>query len=101
MRTIITMLSIALAATACTTDDTTAPSLTPDAPEAAAALRRACGEYPSEEPPFHLTKLPGTGGIVCMPDDVYISRDLHLQALRDWAVCVEIELCRMRGECDR
>lgn len=80
-------LLLALALTACV-----------DQPAYEEQIHGECGEMPPD-PHIELTVLPGTGADVCMNDKVYINMDLRRQALRDWAVCIEIQLCKARGEC--
>lgn len=105
MNRLITMTAIlvtTLATGACLDESTPAPPPVPVpadfARQVADAIHAECGEMPWPEPGFTVTQ---SGGRSCMPDAEYLARDLHQQAVERWGVCVEIAICRLRGQCGR
>lgn len=92
-----TILALVFALGACVTDDGGTPR------DVADTVYFKCGKRPWPEPGWAVVPgtYPGQGPTVCLPVDQYLERDKFLQRSRDWATCVQIEMCRLYGECEQ
>lgn len=91
-----TILALVLALGACVTDDESSEQ------ELQTSIYTKCGKRPGPEPGWAVVPgtYPGQGPNVCLPTQQYIDRDRYLQDARDWTTCIQIEACRLYGDCE-
>lgn len=92
------VLALVFALGACVIDEEAPRELA-----ASTSVYSKCGPRPGPEPGWGIVPgtYPGQSANVCMPAQQYIDRDKYLQESRDWTTCIQIEMCRLYGDCDQ